>query len=66
MVHSRQKNGGNTCNKMRLGASSTSQKFVSPQKFHGTCLTVIEYLAIFHIFLQIAMRILFVSVICRS
>ncbi|PAN12092.1 hypothetical protein PAHAL_2G241500 [Panicum hallii] len=35
MVHSRQKNGGNTCNKMRLGASSTSQKFVSPQKFHG-------------------------------
>ncbi|CAN6195692.1 unnamed protein product [Urochloa humidicola] len=34
MVHTRQKSGGNTCNKMGLGALSKSQKFVSPQKFH--------------------------------
>nr|XP_034580394.1 uncharacterized protein LOC117843789 isoform X4 [Setaria viridis] len=34
MVHTRQKNGGSTCNKMGLGASSKSQKFVTPQKFH--------------------------------
>ncbi|CAL5088656.1 unnamed protein product [Urochloa decumbens] len=34
MVHTRQKNVGNTCNKMGLGALSKSQKFVSPQKFH--------------------------------
>ena len=65
MVHSGQKNGGNTCNKMGLGASSTSKKFVSPQKFHGTSFRVIEYLAIFRIFLQNAMRLLFVSIICR-
>jgi len=30
-----QNNGGSTCNKMGLGASSTSKKIVSPQKFHG-------------------------------
>ncbi|CAN6174095.1 unnamed protein product [Urochloa humidicola] len=34
MVHTRQTSGGNACNKMRLGALSKSQKFVSPQKFH--------------------------------
>ncbi|OEL20018.1 hypothetical protein BAE44_0018959 [Dichanthelium oligosanthes] len=34
MVHTRPKNGETTSNKMGLGASSKSQKYVTPQKFH--------------------------------
>jgi hypothetical protein len=52
MVHTRQKNGGSTCIKLGLVASTKSQKFVTPQKFHGNWLKIIEHLTIFHIFIH--------------